>query len=189
MGKGKRVISTDEEIKVFADPYRMRIIETFIEHRKPMTVKDVADILGEVPAKIHYHVKKLISIDILELDHIEVIHGINAKYYILSHDSFTFQVNKEDDLKTRFLQVEGISRIVMNQIESFRKDFIERGEIIQSKSEIDESDGLITSSKVFLDEKDYEEFSKLIFDFIKDHNSQSGLKKKYSLFVGLIGKE
>lgn len=49
--------------------------------KKPATVKQIADKLGEVPANIHYHVKKLEKSNIVSLDHTEEIRGIIAKYY------------------------------------------------------------------------------------------------------------
>ncbi len=55
-----RKISSDEEIKIFSDPYRMKIINAYIKAGKALTVKGVADLMGEVPAKVHYHVKKII---------------------------------------------------------------------------------------------------------------------------------
>lgn len=189
MGKGKRIIQTDEEIKIFADPYRMRIMEVFIEHKEPMTVKEVADHMGEVPAKIHYHVKKLISIDILELDHVEVIHGINAKYYKMVHESFSFKVNKEDSLGMKTLQLQGISKVVLNKIETFKKDFFERREQIQSGEEDIDNDGFVTSGRIYLNETEYEEFEQMVLGFIKKHNTQDNTKQKYSSFIGLIGKK
>ena len=189
MEKGKRTISTDEEIKIFADPYRMKIIETFIGEKRPMTVKEVADILGEIPAKIHYHVRKLLSIDILELDHIEVIHGINAKYYTLVHDSFRFEVNKDDNLRMRSLQFQGITKIVMNQIENFKKDFLDRADMASSDTNDLDNDGFVTSTKIYLSEKEYLELEELMTHYIRNHNTHDKSKKKYSIFIGLIGKE
>ncbi len=37
--------------------------------------------MGEVPAKVHYHVKKLESAGILKLQHTKEINGIVAKFY------------------------------------------------------------------------------------------------------------
>ena len=81
MENDERIISTTEELEVLSDPFRLSIINAYREHGEPLTVKGCADILGEVPSKVHYHVKKLLKIDVLALDHIEVINGINAKYY------------------------------------------------------------------------------------------------------------
>ncbi|WP_145046475.1 transcriptional regulator [Paenibacillus xylanexedens] len=75
------VLSTIEEIKVYSDPYRIQIMNTFRKQGRPSTVKEVADLMGEVPAKVHYHVKKLEKIGLLTLVSTREINGIIAKYY------------------------------------------------------------------------------------------------------------
>lgn len=76
-----KVLSTTEEIKIYSDPYRLRILHVFRRFGKPATVKEIADELGELPAKVHYHVKKLEKIGLLSLVDTREINGIIAKYY------------------------------------------------------------------------------------------------------------
>lgn len=52
-----KVLSTIEEIKIYSDPYRIQIMNMFNRQGRPSTVKEIADQMGEVPAKVHYHVK------------------------------------------------------------------------------------------------------------------------------------
>jgi len=47
----------DEEVRIIFDPYRRRIIRVFLNSSVPMTVKQVADTIGEHPSKVHYHVR------------------------------------------------------------------------------------------------------------------------------------
>ncbi|PQP89629.1 helix-turn-helix domain-containing protein, partial [Paenibacillus sp. AR247] len=51
-------LSTIEEIRIYSDPYRLKILSCFQKADQPMTIKDIADKLGEVPAKVYYHAKK-----------------------------------------------------------------------------------------------------------------------------------
>jgi DNA-binding transcriptional ArsR family regulator len=74
-------LNTLEEIKAFSDPYRIQILNSFYKFGEPVTVKQIADCMGEVPAKVHYHVKKMESAGILRLTHTREINGIIAKYY------------------------------------------------------------------------------------------------------------
>ena len=80
-----KVLRSLEEVKALSDPYRFKILNCFYEMKKPATVKQIADKLGEVPANIHYHVKKLEKFDIVRLHHTEEIRGIVAKYYKCWH--------------------------------------------------------------------------------------------------------
>ena len=45
----------------------MMIMKQYYKLGKPATVKQIADEMNEVPAKVHYHVKKLESVGILKL--------------------------------------------------------------------------------------------------------------------------
>ncbi|WP_336779688.1 helix-turn-helix domain-containing protein [Paenibacillus illinoisensis] len=77
----QKVLSTIEEIKIYSDPYRIQILNMFNKQGRPSTVKEIADKLGEVPAKVHYHVKKLEKIGLLTIVSTREINGIIAKYY------------------------------------------------------------------------------------------------------------
>ncbi|MCP1183701.1 transcriptional regulator [Paenibacillus sp. 1781tsa1] len=76
-----KVLSTIEEIKIYSDPYRIQIMNMFNKQGRPSTVKEIADQMGEVPAKVHYHVKKLEKIGLLTIVSTREINGIIAKYY------------------------------------------------------------------------------------------------------------
>lgn len=107
--KELRILTTDEEMKVFSDPFRLQIISTYKNVGRPLTAKGVADILGVVPSKVHYHVKKLLAVDILVLDHIESINGIQAKFYKLTAEEFTLElsnrIGNKDLIASRTLQI------------------------------------------------------------------------------------
>ncbi|MDQ0090031.1 putative transcriptional regulator [Paenibacillus anaericanus] len=76
------ILTSLEDIRVYSDPYRLQIMNTFFNMDRPATVKEIADELGEVPAKVHYHVKKLEKIGLLKLVSTKNIKGIIAKYYL-----------------------------------------------------------------------------------------------------------
>ncbi|MFC7679472.1 helix-turn-helix domain-containing protein [Paenibacillus sp. GCM10028914] len=89
-----KVLSTLEEIKVYSDPYRLKILNIFHKLDRPATVKEVADEMGEVPAKVHYHVKKLEKIGLVHLVSTKEINGIVAKYYLPFLG--TIEINRQD---------------------------------------------------------------------------------------------
>jgi len=92
-----KILTNIKEIKAFSDPYRMIIMKNYYNLAKPATVKQIADCMSEVPAKVHYHVKKLESVGILELKHTEEINGIVAKYYEPTAKSFQIQNSELGD--------------------------------------------------------------------------------------------
>ena len=94
-----RIITTGEELKIISDPYRMEIINTYRSKDIALTATECANLMGEIPSKVHYHVKKLLKINILALDHIKVINGINAKYYKLPKPTIMIRLKDEEQQK------------------------------------------------------------------------------------------
>ncbi|MGM1045152.1 MAG: ArsR/SmtB family transcription factor [Bacillota bacterium] len=89
-----KVLTTLEEIKIYSDPYRLQILNAFYKLDRAATVKEVADELGEVPAKVHYHVKKLEKIGLVQIVSTKEINGIVAKYYLPF--SGTIEIKRKD---------------------------------------------------------------------------------------------
>ena len=179
-----RYIETDEEIKIFSDPYRMKIINAYIKAGQPMTVKGVADMMGEVPAKVHYHVKKLISIDILRLDHTEVINGITAKYYALTTDSFRVAYQNTSDQKALF---DSTTNMILSVVDEFKGDIVNNAEFIKSHKAEEKApkNAFFTKESISLNEQDYVDFEREVRELYKKYrNKPDGEKKTYDFFVG-----
>lgn len=87
-------LTTLEQIKAYSDPYMLKIITYLRNNQESATVKEIADFFGEVPAKVHYHIKKLEKAGILELVKTKEIKGIIAKYYYLTAESFNIEGNQ-----------------------------------------------------------------------------------------------
>jgi predicted transcriptional regulator len=56
-----------DEIKAFSVPYRMKILDCMYSFKAPATVKNIADRMGETPAKIYYHIKIMEDAGIVHL--------------------------------------------------------------------------------------------------------------------------
>jgi len=73
------VIDSIEQMRVLADPLRLRLLETFAE--RPATTKQVAVLLGEKPTKLYHHVDALERIGFLKLVETRQNRGTIEKYY------------------------------------------------------------------------------------------------------------
>ncbi|MTI47507.1 winged helix-turn-helix domain-containing protein [Sporosalibacterium faouarense] len=105
-----KTLTTLEQIKVFSDSYRLQILYKIKSFKRPAMVKEIADKMGETPAKVHYHVKKMEKAGILQLSHTKEINGIIAKYYELTAETFSLKysdTNPEIDrlVKSEFQRV------------------------------------------------------------------------------------
>jgi hypothetical protein len=189
MNKGIRVIKTKEEFKIFADQYRMKIIDVYAEKNIPMTVKMVADYMKEVPAKVHYHVQKLLKINILSLDHIEVINGINAKYYTLNDNSFRIDIEGDDSPKMKEFQIDATLSIVFKNIDNFKNDIIMRAEAAKKSGNVKVKEGFVSQKNIFLSDDELDELKRLVFEFVSKHEVFDETKPKYSFLAGIFKKE
>jgi hypothetical protein len=178
------------DIKTFSDPYRMLIYKTFSNSEEAITIKRVADLMGEVPAKVYYHAKKLIKLGVLELDHEENINGIIAKYYkatkrqiIMSHDSLD-----EKQLPSMLSETE---KMVSNVIDDAKAEFINAMQSMaqneQSEEDSDEGDGGLIVSRIHLTKQEAEDLYKYLLDLSeKKKSQQTEDTAKYLFFNGLI---
>ncbi|HEU4784591.1 MAG TPA: helix-turn-helix domain-containing protein [Ktedonobacterales bacterium] len=80
-------LETLEQLRAIADELRSRIAEA-LSHR-PMTVTQVGEMLGQAPAKIHYHVRELERVGLVRLVATREKSGILEKYYRAVARGFT----------------------------------------------------------------------------------------------------
>ncbi len=188
MDDNLRVISTKEELKIFSDPYRMKIIRTFQKSSTPLTVKGCADLMGEVPANVHYHVKKLLKVNILELDHIEVINGINAKFYKLPKTSFTISL-KEDDGIELYQRLTQVHNLVSRLMDDFKEDFMKSSSYaVEHKVKGESEIGMMSAKSVYLTEEEFNKISKMLSEIPDDYKEDGENKILYSFLGGLAKK-
>ncbi|HON88211.1 MAG TPA: helix-turn-helix domain-containing protein [Spirochaetia bacterium] len=75
------ILETEEQIKAFTHPYRLKILQALRDYREPATATDIARVLGDGPGKVHYHVKILEQAGIVRLVDTLMINGILARKY------------------------------------------------------------------------------------------------------------
>lgn len=73
-------ITDPEALKSFAVPERVKILQLF-EDLEPRTAKQIATELGENAARLHYHVKELVKVGLLQQVDTRVKGSIIEKYY------------------------------------------------------------------------------------------------------------
>ncbi|MDO7907909.1 helix-turn-helix domain-containing protein [Paenibacillus sp. JX-17] len=124
MQKKVKVLSTLEEIKVYSDPYRIQIMNTFYKLGRPATVKEVADTMGEVPAKVYYHVKKLDKIGLVELVSTREINGIIAKYYQAFEGDIHIN-HKEVSGPVKQMMLSETQKLINSMFDQYKQKFLQ----------------------------------------------------------------
>ncbi len=74
-------LDTEERIKAFTHPYRMKLLHVYRETKRPMTATEVARVLGDGPGRVHYHMRVLEAAGIVVVARTETVNGIVARYY------------------------------------------------------------------------------------------------------------
>jgi len=160
-------IDTKEKYKILYDPIRQDIISSMRKLGKPVTVKDVANDLDIPHGKIYYHVKKLLTIDAIILDHTKSINGITAKYYLVDFKNIRIPVKSKLMYKNEYQENELNNRLKERFNENFN-GILESQELV--KKRIDEEQevfGVHTYSEdIYLTFEERRELWKMVDDFI-----------------------
>jgi predicted transcriptional regulator len=73
------VIENVEQLKVFADPLRQKLLQCFCCN--PATTKQAASMLGEKPTRLYHHVEQLENAGLIEIVETKQNRGTVEKYY------------------------------------------------------------------------------------------------------------
>lgn len=169
-------LTTLEEIKAINDPYRLRIVFCFQRMGRAATVKEIADNMGEVPAKVHYHVKKLESAGILNLSHTKTVNGIIAKYYELTARDFHIKVKNLDPDISKQVVSQNLKLTVIAAYDSSKKIVVE--------DTPEDTNIMLGTNTLYLTDESVEEFKKMFREFVKTYKVDRGEEgaKEYHLF-------
>lgn len=169
-----KLLKTIEEIRALSDPYRYKILNCFYKSGEPITVKQAADELGEVPAKVHYHVKKMEKAGLLVLVYTKEINGIIAKYYEPTAKRFNI-VGEDTQGMDNSLKLSESLRLVGQIYDESKNIFLENAVISPSLGEEKKANmNAVTMENIFLT---HEEAKKLI-NYIQDLTTKSNKKRK-----------
>lgn len=176
-----------EQIKAYSDPYRLKIITFLRNNGDAATVKEIADFFGEVPAKVHYHIKKLEKAGILELVRTKEIKGIIAKYYFLTAESFNIE---GEQIKTEAKQVykSQILNIVTDYYDKSKEKIIAT---ISNKANTDneENSMMLNFRDIYLTEDEFVELNYQIKDLLKKYEKKEEGKIPCHIFSVCLKQE
>src|SRR5579859_254252 len=72
-------LETIEQMRAIADQLRQRIMQELLQ--EPRTATQVAEVLGLAPAKVHYHIRELERVGLVNLVFTREKGGILEKYF------------------------------------------------------------------------------------------------------------
>lgn len=170
-------LKTPKEIKIISNPIRMKVLKNYYALNTPTTVKQMAVHMGEVPANIHYHVKKLIEINVLELDHTQSVNGIIAKFYVPSAKSIV--ISDDDETSTCVNEKE---IIINNVFEQGKTQFVAAMDL--KSDEV----GKLVNTEVMLTEEEHKKVLDYIEQLVDKKEKQEGVNQKKYMFFSAIAE-
>ena len=173
-----KVLSTIEEIKIYSDPYRIQIMNMFNRQGRPSTVKEIADLMGEVPAKVHYHVKKLEKIGLLSMVSTREINGIIAKYYEPFSGEIHLRHKDEEDENSPLKQVfrSETLKLLNEMFEQSRQRFMNHAEHDKQEKRF------ISDMTLYATADEVEELYQKIVELCKPYLTRDGQKADQQVF-------
>ncbi len=180
--KNDLVLKTLKEIRAFQDPYRQQIIKVYERSNKPMTAKQVADMLGEPPSKVHYHVKVLEKFSFLSLDHTETINGIVARYMKIAYCGV--RIERSHDSKI----TDEIYSMVENEFGKIKDNYIDRLKELPVGKEKFRQNGSFKNGIAYLTEEQMHELTEYIEKLTTETLQHKGHEEYYGwdIFMSMI---
>lgn len=165
-------LTTKQELNIYMNPIRQQLLRQLNINKDPMTPKMLADKLNISASGVQHHIKKLMSLGLIERDHTEMINGITASFYKPIQVTVQIGLEQEDDTTQQrkvFMQ-NSLAKVYEGFCEQMAKR-VER----EGKAEVDNLQqwGDILSGVVYLKEKESKELIKLIMTYIEQHASLS----------------
>jgi predicted transcriptional regulator len=170
-------IENIEQLRAVADLLRLRIIDTLI--KQPMTVTQLGEMMGEAPAKMHYHVRELEKVGLLKLVETREKGGILEKYYQpiareLSVDKALLSAPSDES--------QAMLRALLGQItEGFLREF--RRTIEQKGEKPGQSIGL---SRLYMTLDEQERFWKQVAEISRAYETPRGNEGERELFAAML---
>lgn len=180
--KKQIILKSLEEIKVISDPFRTKILFLFDDAMEPLTVKQMAVKLEEVPSKVHYHVKELERIGVLEIVETKEKAGILEKYYLPTAETFKI----ERSIGTQEYESEHL-KIGENVFKTMQEDFFYSSRNRKPEDKTDLKYGFY-----HMTDEETKELETIIMEYLEDKKPREGTKAYrfgYVLFRKYDNKE
>jgi DNA-binding transcriptional ArsR family regulator len=164
-------VSDLEQVKVMADPLRMRLLEHFC--KKEMTTKQVAGELGEKPTRLYHHVDALERVGLIRLTRTRQNRGTVEKYYQAVAKMFVAE-------PTLFSPGDRVEASNKDAIENLTTQLLDRTtaelrdvlRFAQTSEEEMEDEPLVTFAEVHAPPDQIEEFQEKLVAFLQEQSAE-----------------
>ncbi len=165
-------IENIEQLRAVADLLRLRIIDLL--QKQPMTVTQLGEVMGEAPARLHYHVRELEKVGLLKLVETREKGGILEKYYQpvareLSVDRALLSASSDESLEMLRAWLDQITDGFLREI---RRTFAQKSE---------KPDAIFGLSRMYMTMEERERFWKQVAELARPYETQRGIEGEREL--------
>lgn len=177
-------LTTKKELEIYMNPVRQQLLRQLEISKTPMTPKMLADKLGISASGVQHHIRKLISLGVILLDHTEQINGITASFYKPAEVTVQIGLDLDDNASPQreVLIQQRISKVYEGFL-SAKKSRVSQYE--NPDPELLRQWGDIMNGVVHLTEQESGELMRIISEYIESHAKPASDRSpwEYSLIL------
>lgn len=161
-------LTTKKELSIYMNPVRQQLLRQLEIAKTPMTPKMLSDKLNISASGVQHHIKKLMSLELIELDHTELINGITASFYKPTYATVQIGLEHTDDT-TPQREV-----LVQDRIAQVFEGFLsKKKKVINSNIKLDKDAmlqlGDVVTGVVHLTDQESKELLMMVTEYIEGH--------------------
>lgn len=187
MDQSSITLRNEKEIRTVLNPYSIRILQIYRDHKEPLTVKQVATIMDEVHGKVYYYVKKLFDLGLLYITKTEVLKGITLKYYKRTYDIVYYSMDNIDIM--RDFHNSALPYVFDSCMKGFQYDLQSSLQRFDLPNQEMKYDPTITKEYVYLSKEEYEEVNNMIDEYMLAHRDKKPHKELFAFLYGNVRLE
>jgi DNA-binding transcriptional ArsR family regulator len=170
-------IETNEQLRAIADMRRARILELLRD--QPMTVTQLGELMGEAPAKIHYHVRELEKVGLLRLVETREKGGILEKYY--QPIARSISVEKQLFAGPPDEAVAAIGTLINQVKEGFQRAF---RTALEQKDEHPKL--MIGTIYMYITDQEQKQLAKQVLELLKPYENRRGIEGEQEILTTIL---
>lgn len=172
-----------EQLRAIADPLRARIYDALAQ--RPLTVKRVATLLGEAPAKIHYHVREMERAGLLKLVATRERGGILEKDYravarVLGTTASLLQSQPDEVVSAARDSIQLVAQGFLRALAKVSRPGVSKDEVHGAKL-------FIESVPLWVTPDEYDALMLQVMTLLEAYNAPRGIPDEREAMLALIG--
>ena len=153
-------LNTKADLEIYMSPVRQQLLRRMNLSGSPQTPKALSLALGISPSSVQHHLKKLLSLGLVKVDHTELINGITATYYAPTDVTVRLGMGRQDLRNER-------EALVFQLIQDTVQGYFEA--VRRAGTDWDLSSGDAALGVAYLTAEDWAGFQACYRRFLEDH--------------------